>query len=113
MTSTMGRILQAYHFNILYKPSKTNVIADTLSRRLDLMNIQLIPDPNWMKTIKEGYAKDIEIVKYKPRPTGLYYHDQQIYIPPHATLRQDILHEHHDAPCAGHLGQVQTLELVR
>ena len=77
------------------------------------MNIQLIPDPNWMKTMKEGYAKDVEIVKYKPRPTGLYYHDQQIYIPPHATLRQDILHEHHDALCIGHLGQARTLELVR
>src|SRR5207302_9732052 len=91
-------LLQAYHFNILYKPGKTNVVADALSRRPDLMNIQLIPDPTWMKTMKEGYAKDVEIIKYKSRPTGLYYHDQQIYVPPHATLRQDILHDHHDAP---------------
>src|SRR3954471_3409958 len=46
-------LLQVYHFNILYKPRKTNVVADALSRRLDLMNIQLLPDPKWMETMKE------------------------------------------------------------
>src|SRR3954467_5213615 len=106
-------LLQAYHFNILYKPGKTNVVADALSRRPDLMNIQLLPDPRWMETMKEGYTADPEISRYESRPTGLHYHEHRIYVPDYATLRQDILHDHHDSPCAGHLGQARTLELVR
>src|SRR4051812_48194757 len=106
-------LLQAYHFKILYKPGKTNVVADALSRRPDLATIQLLPDPEWTKTMQEGYAADAELDKYVHRPNGLHYHEQQIYVPNHASLRQDILYDHHDSPCAGHLGQARTLELVR
>src|SRR3954470_10192479 len=104
-------LLQAYHFNILYKPGKTNVVADALSQRPDLMNIQLLPDPKWMETMKKGYTADPEISKYESQPTRLHYHEHRIYVLYHATLRQDILHDHHDLPCAGHLRQARTLEL--
>src|SRR4051794_25451824 len=106
-------LLQAYHFKILYKPGKTNVVADALSRRPDLATIRLLPDPEWTKTMQEGYAADTDLDKYQHRPNGLHYHEQQIYVPDHANLRQDILYDHHDSPCAGHLGQARTLELVR
>src|SRR3954451_3191518 len=63
--------------------------------------------------MNEGYTADEELDKYVPRTNGLHYHEQQIYVPDHASLRQDILYDHHDSPCAGHLGQARTLELVR
>src|SRR4051812_38366410 len=37
-------LLQVYHFKILYKPGKTNVVTDALSQRPDLATIQLLPD---------------------------------------------------------------------
>src|SRR3954454_6035590 len=63
--------------------------------------------------MKEGYAADAELDKYIHRPNGLHYHEQQIYVPNHASLRQDILYDHHNSPCAGYLGQARTLELIR
>src|SRR3954453_9697488 len=63
--------------------------------------------------MQEGYAADTNLDKYQHCPNGLHYHKQQIYVPDHADLRQDIPYDHHDSPCAGHLGQARTLELVR
>src|SRR3954453_7068577 len=57
------KLLQTYHFKILYKSGKTNVVADALSRRPDLATIQLLPDPEWLKTIQEGYAADTDLDK--------------------------------------------------
>src|SRR3954470_25047436 len=54
-------LLQAYHFKNLYKPGRTNAVADTLSQQPDLATIQLLPDPDWTKILKKGYTADAEL----------------------------------------------------
>ena len=41
------------------------------------------------------------------------FYEGRAYVPPDPKLRQDILHDHHDAPLAGHPGVFRTDELVR
>jgi hypothetical protein len=43
---------------------------------------------------------------------GLRWHQGRIVVPDRASLRERILHEHHDVLWAGHRGIARTLELV-
>ena len=42
----------------------------------------------------------------------LYWKHSAVVIPDHAGLRQRLLHEYHDTPCAGHLGVNRTTKLI-
>ena len=106
-------LLQAYHFNILYKPEKTNVVTDALSCQASLATIRLQPDENWMIRMTTGYLVDPDKDKYPLQPSGLRNHEQKIYVPDYDSLRQEILHEHHDSLTTGHFGQARTLDLVK
>jgi len=77
-----NELLQEYDFEIIYKPGKTNVVADALSRRSDLYLhsiTQVLPDQGILKIIKSQYSDDAdfgEIYKIlqdrnKPIPVNL------------------------------------------
>jgi len=53
--------MQEYDFEIIYKPAKTNVIADALSRRPDLQVntiTQALADQNLLDIVKKEYSND-------------------------------------------------------
>jgi hypothetical protein len=61
-------------------------------------------------------TKVIELEKQKPHlfsaEAGLMLFEGRVYIPPDPKIRQEILHDAHDAPVAGHPGIFKTNELM-
>src|SRR5271170_6838263 len=127
--------LQANNFEIRYRPGKTNVVADALSRQSHLaiiftLTTHLTDD----QTFEEGYQKDkyfapiLETLQhpddanekekaqarnFELKNDRIYLKkDQRLAIPFNKQLRIHILREHHDIEIAGHLGIDKTIEAI-
>ena len=58
-----NELLQEYDFEIIYKQGKTNVVADALSKRADLLLnsiMDIIPDQQILEVIKKQYSEDVD-----------------------------------------------------
>src|SRR5277367_6328261 len=125
--------LQANDFEVRYKPGKTNIVADALSRQshfaaISTLTTRLADD----QTFEEGYQKDkyfapiLETLQHPDeadekekaqarnfewKNNRIYLkRDQRLVIPFNKQLRTHILREHHDIEIAGHLGMDKTIE---
>ena len=123
-----------YDFKIEYLPGKQNVVADAISRRPDLqlnsvfrivhdfkaqVKDSIINDPDFEDILKT--LRNLPVKKRSPssllahystdQEDNLYYDQDRLCIP-RGKLRTQILHDHHDAPIAGHQGIERTYATI-
>src|SRR5947207_11059299 len=117
-----------YDCEILYKPGKENVVADTLSH-IHISALSSLPNNTIRKSFITGYRKDPfkSLIKEMEEKKGtftrymvenklLYYRTDE-YEPwrlciPNIPYRNTVIHENHDLPIAGHPGFIQTYSKI-
>ncbi|KAI5681781.1 hypothetical protein M9H77_03009 [Catharanthus roseus] len=105
-------------------PGKANVVADALSRKVELASISRV-DSLLLKRIKEGLqqyslAKNL-IALVTERKTRrfwleegmLYTKGNRLFVPKWGNLRRELIKECHDSKWAGHPGMKRTLALLK
>ncbi|KAE8717725.1 Detected protein of unknown function [Hibiscus syriacus] len=116
--------LAEFDYTLEYKPGKTNIVADALSRKAELAAISLAKG-TVLERIKEGLEQDPmarELVKLASDgktqqfwvEDGLLYNKGwKIYVPKWDNLRRDLIKECHDTKWAGHPGQKRIMALLK
>ena len=113
-----------------YKPGRTNVVADALSRKAELAALLTWddsvsqPTSDLLEQVREASKSDpiaqqlITLVK-EGKTRRFWLEDgllraagDRLYIPRQDTLRRRLMHECHDTTWAGHPGQQRTLALL-
>ncbi|KEP45447.1 putative Transposon Tf2-1 polyprotein, partial [Rhizoctonia solani 123E] len=136
-----AEFLADYNFQIVYQPGAQNWKANILSRHYRLgepeggVENQVLLDPKFFilavspdkeinNLIGEALYEDkrskevLELIKAKQKvqdwelTNGLLYHKGKIFVPKNNSIRNLVVGSRHDAPAAGHPGQLRTLELV-
>ncbi|XP_075074670.1 uncharacterized protein LOC142162242 [Nicotiana tabacum] len=113
---TWQDFLAEFDYTLEYKPCKGNVVADALSRKVELAAITSARWDIW-EAIKEGMQLDlaakqlIELAnKVKTRQFWiedglLFTTGRRVYVPKFGDIRRRIIRESHDTMWAGHPGQ--------
>jgi hypothetical protein len=118
--------LQGFSFDIHYKPGKSNLVADALSRKHSDDTTSLFMSisstiPHLLQDLHQYYRKNEQGRKLVEDSTqqensnplynfknGLLFFKDRIYIPDLPDWRQSIISEYHNSPTAGHSGAKPT-----
>lgn len=115
--------LQEFDFEIVHRKGKLNVVADTLSRSVELYDIQFESnDENYTQLLNEIKDYPSRFSMFRVDDNKIYKHcidrknlstngEWKLYIP--ANMRSEILKKYHDDPLGGHLGAYKTLKKVQ
>nr|KYP41059.1 Transposon Ty3-G Gag-Pol polyprotein [Cajanus cajan] len=112
-----------YHFDILYRPGKQNIVADSLSRPEPAPPILFhisSPVPTfiqpWQEYFKsEGQMLVTKLLQQNPEQevftfhNGLLYFKSRLFVPDIQDFRLQLLKEFHCTPVAGHSGLKPTV----
>jgi hypothetical protein len=120
----VGKLLD-FDFSVEYKASRTNTVADALSRRdTDEPTILAISDPglDFVNRLRQAHATDLALVALKEELAagqrsgswslldGLVAFNGHLYIPPASPLLHELISAVHDD---GHEGIQRTMHRLR
>lgn len=118
--------LLGYHYDIQYKPSKSNIVADALSRSPETPAAGLLvlsmPQFLFLDDLKRELATNLEFVELRDKflanpqsfpglafSDGLLLRHGKIWISSTSTFKQLLMKEFHASVIGGHAGITKTL----
>lgn len=116
-------ILGEYNMTIIYRPGKTNVCADFLSRFVDHSADDIIPDRAFVHTVTVAAIPTIESIitaqKTQPPPRargyshqdGVVFHCNKIWVPP--SERANLIEQYHNLTMFHHPGVRRMATAIR
>ncbi|MCF8701926.1 DDE-type integrase/transposase/recombinase, partial [Corynebacterium sp. MC-10] len=115
--------LAEFDYELVYKPGRSNVVADALSRKAELAAITTT-HCDIRESIKEGLSHDPEAKRLmelalQGQTRRFWVEDgllltagRRVYVPKYGNIRRQIMKESHDTLWAGHPGQRRTRALI-
>ncbi|XP_021747683.1 uncharacterized protein LOC110713541 [Chenopodium quinoa] len=114
--------LQSFNFATKYKKGKTNIVADALSRRHNLLGIMETKILGF-EVMKESYKDDLELKEIMESckngvhgsfviVDGFLFKGNKLCVPKGA-IRELLIKEAHGGGLAGHMGIQKTLEILQ
>ncbi|CAA0831446.1 Uncharacterized mitochondrial protein AtMg00860, partial [Striga hermonthica] len=115
--------LMGFDFEIVYRPGRQNTVADALSRREDVAELDAITGPTWAvwnelrkAQDEDAHCRDVieklnvgqdEDEDHDMHEGLLLYHGR-VVVPKAGSLREEIIRHFHDSKFGGHSGVFRT-----